>query len=168
MRAPTKAMGLLLGAAIVCTAGCARNSSITAAVFNQGATLEGELPMNPLAWRVISSAVEPRDGTMSTLYGNDMATEYARTHSQQEYPEGSVLALVTWNQMEDSRWFGARTPSQVKSVEFVTVGPAQKGQDQYSYEAYTGNPLKKAEARGFGPPPERIAYVLSSRAAVMP
>jgi hypothetical protein len=124
--------------------------------------------MNPLAWRVITSAIDPGDGTMSTLYGNDVAVGYARTHSRHDYPAGSVLSLVTWMQIEDPRWFGAKIPAQVKSVEFVTVGAAENGAPQYSYEAYTGDPLKKAADRPYGAPPERIAYLLSSRAAVMP
>ena len=124
--------------------------------------------MNPLAWRVISSAVDAGSGTMSTLYGNDIALAYARTHATHDYPPGSVISFVTWTQAEDPRWFGAKIPSQVKSVEFVTVGAGGNGQDQYSYEAYTGNPLKKTTDRPFGAPPERIAYFLASRAAVMP
>ncbi|MGA7237229.1 MAG: hypothetical protein WBY44_16205 [Bryobacteraceae bacterium] len=37
------------------------------------------------------------------------------------YPIGAVLALVTWTKQEDDRWFGARIPAEVKSVEFVGV-----------------------------------------------
>jgi len=124
--------------------------------------------MNPLAWRIISSAIDPANGTMSTLYGNDLAVGYARANSQHDYPAGSVLSLVTWTQMDDPRWFGAKIPSQVKSVEFVTVGAAGSGADQYSYEVYTGSPLKKAADRPYGAPPDRIANLLSTRAAVMP
>jgi hypothetical protein len=167
MRILTRAMCLLCGALVVCIAGCAGDASRTLAKFNEGAALAGELPANPLAWRVITSAVEPGDGTMSTLYGNDVAVGYARTHSQHDYPAGSVVSLVTWSQMEDSRWFGANIPSQVKSVEYVTVSVGVNGTAQYSYEAYTGNPLKKAPPQ-FGAPPDRIAFLLSSRAAVMP
>jgi hypothetical protein len=168
MRAPVKTICLLLGALVVCAAGCAGDSSRTKATFNQGATLVGELPMNPLAWRVISSLVDTSDGTMSTLYGNEVAVDYARTHSQRDYPAGSVLSLVTWRHTEDPRWFGAKIPSRVKSVEFATVGAAGNGAPQYSYEAYTGTPLVKAPAQQIGARPERIAYFLSIRAAVMP
>jgi len=105
---------------------------------------------------------------MSTLYGNDVAVDYARTHAQRDFPAGSVVSLVIWTQVEDSRWFGAKIPSQVKSVEFVTVSAGGNGDPQYSYEVYTGNPLKKAPSQVYGAPAERIAYLLSSRAAVMP
>jgi hypothetical protein len=168
MRAPTRGMCLLLGAVILCAAGCAREESTATATFNQSATLAGELPTNPLAWRVISSVTDPGHGTMSTLYGNDLAVDYARTHSQHDYPAGSVLSLVTWTQREDPRWFGAEIPGEVKSVEFVTVGTEGKEADRYSYEAYAGNPLKKAPAEESGVLQERIAYFVSTRAAVMP
>ena len=168
MRATTRAIGLLCAAIAACAAGCAGGGSSPTATLNQSAALVGQLPMNPLAWRVISSAVDPASGTMSTLYGNDMAVDYARTHSQHDYPAGSVVAVVTWTQIEDPRWFGAKIPNQVKSVEFVTVAAGEKGAAQYSYEEYAGNPLTKAAAQPGGAPPERITSLLSSRAAVMP
>jgi Cytochrome P460 len=170
MRIPTRAMYFFYGALAlaVCASGCAGDASRTAATFNDGAALVGELPASPLAWRVISCAVDPSNGTMSTLYGNDIAIGYARTHAQHDYPAGSVVSLVSWAQKEDPRWYGAQIPSQVKSVEFVTVSAGEKGDSQYSYEAYVGNPLKKTTAQPYGTPPERIVYLFSNRAAVMP
>lgn len=168
MRMLARGLFFLYGVLIVCGAGCAGGGSGPKAAFNQGAMLTGELPMNPLAWRVISSAIDPGNGTMSTLYGNDAAVNYARAHAQHDYPAGSVLSLVTWSQMEDPRWFGAKIPSQVRAVEFVTVEAAGNGVSRYSYQAFTGNPLVKAPDQYLGAPPDRIAYLLSSRAAVMP
>lgn len=105
------------------------------------AALAGDLPFNPLHWNVITTFVNRTDSTMSTLFGNDAAVHYARTHSQHEYPAGSALALVTWAQREDPRWFGGNIPATVKSVEFAKPGPA---------------------------PSEREADLLSQRGAVMP
>jgi hypothetical protein len=84
------------------------------------------------------------------------------------YPAGSVLSLVTWTQTEDTRWFGARIPSQVKSAEFVIVTGATEGQRSYSYEEYEGTPLKKSSSQDGATPTQRAAYLLSQRAAVMP
>ena len=84
--------------------------------FNQSAGLVGDLPANPLGWRVIS-VIDPATGTMSTLYGNDLAVEYARTHSQHDFPAGAVLSLVTWTQAEDSRWFGEDSePGEIRGI----------------------------------------------------
>jgi hypothetical protein len=132
-----------------------------AATQNQAAALVGDLPANPLQWRVITSALNQRDATMYTVFGNDLAVQYARAHSQHEYPTGSVLALVTWKQQEDGRWFGGRIPAQPRSVEFVTVGAGPS----YSYEDFEGAPLKKVDGHALN---DRAAYLLSQRAAVMP
>jgi hypothetical protein len=105
---------------------------------------------------------------MSTLYGNDLATGYARTNSQHNFPNDSVLSLVTWTQRDDDRWFGAKIPDQVKSVEFVFVGVAADGRPSYSYQEYEGKPLKRVTAQEGRTLNDREAYLLSQRAAVMP
>ena len=105
---------------------------------------------------------------MSTLYGNDAAVEHARMHLQHEFPVGSEISLVTWTQRADPRWFGARIPEQVKSVEFVTVVATPDGQPAFSYELYAGTPLKISSAQISGLPSERASYLLAQRAAVMP
>ena len=130
--------------------------------LNDEAALVGDLPSNPLKGRVITSWINKRDSTMSTLYGNDVAVQYARTNGENIYPAGSVLSVVTWKQREDPRWFGAKIPQKVGSVEFVAV----TGPGAYTYQRYDGSPLKKVED-GIAPH-DRAAYVLSQRAAVMP
>jgi hypothetical protein len=121
-----------------------------------------------LRWRVITSTIDGSDETMATLFGNDLAVEYARSHPQHEYPAGAVICLVTWTKREDPRWFGAEIPERVKSVEFVTVAAGPNGWSSYAYDDYQGAPLKKLPAREGGAPTERTAYLLSLRAAVMP
>lgn len=79
------------------------------------------LPQNAHEWRVIATGVNTQDATMSMLFGNDLAVMHARTNPNQPYPAGSVLSLVTWTQQEDARWFGAKIPGALKSVESVTV-----------------------------------------------
>ena len=79
------------------------------------------LPQNVLEWRVIATGVNTQDATMFTLFGNDLAVMHSRTNPNQPYPAGSVLSLVTWTQQEDPRWFGAKIPGTLKSVESVTM-----------------------------------------------
>jgi hypothetical protein len=130
-------------------------------------SLSGNLPANPLAWRIITSEIDRTSGTMSTLYGNDDAVIYARTHTQSNYPAGSVLAFVTWTQKPDERWFGANIPSAAKSIEFVTV-KSTGGIPAFVYERYEGLPLKKVSSQEGATSNERIGYLLSRRAAVLP
>jgi hypothetical protein len=148
--------------------GCSGNDPRISATFNQSASLVGALPVNPLQWKVITSMIDRANSTMSTLYGNELAVGYVRTHSQHDYPVGSQLSLVTWTQQEDPRWFGASIPEAVKSVEFVTIGSAQDGRPSYSYLKYEGSPLQKSVTQESAMPNERAAYLLSQRAAVMP
>ena len=168
MRSPMKALYLLAMVLSLSIVGCASHEPRISATVNQNAFLVGDLPANPLQWKVVTSAVNTEDSTMSTLYGNDVAVGYARTNSQHNYPNGSMLSLVTWAQRDDDRWFGAEIPDQVKSVEFVSVGVAPDGRPLYSYQKYEGNPLKRVTSQEDGTLIDRTAYLLSQRAAVMP
>jgi Cytochrome P460 len=168
MRIPirrTHLLGIVLSLSLL---GCAGDEPRISAEFNQNASLVGALPANPLQWRVISSSIDPANSTMSTLYGNDAAVAFARSHAQHDYPAGSVLSLVTWSQTEDVRWFGAKIPENIKSVEFVTVESATDGTRSYSYQEFAGSPLKMRSTQQSLAPSERIASLLSQRAAVMP
>jgi hypothetical protein len=131
--------------------------------LNDEAALGGELPSNPLKGKVITSWVNKRDATMSTMFGNDVAVQYSRTNAEMQYPAGAVLSVVTWSQQEDPRWFGGSIPQKPRSVEFVTV----TGPGAYSYERYEGSPLKKV-ASPDADSKNRAAYVVAQRAAVMP
>jgi hypothetical protein len=148
--------------------GCGGEKPKVFASLNRTASLLGELPANPLEWRVITSSASRNDSTMSTLYGNDVAIQYARTNSDHKYPNGSALSLVTWAQQEDGRWFGAKIPATVKSVEFVLVSTAADGHLSYSYQKFQGTPLKQSSAQEYLVPRDRAAELLSERAAVMP
>jgi hypothetical protein len=155
----------LLAALSLGLAGCSEQVNPRVATkLNQDAALVGDLPLNPLQGRVITSWIDRRDATMSTMYGNDVAVQYARTNTSKMYPAGSVLSVVTWAQQEDPRWFGAKIPEKTRSVEFVTV----KGPGAYSYQRYEGSPLKKVASVDGNDPQDRAAYLLSQRASVMP
>jgi hypothetical protein len=148
--------------------GCSDQNPRVATKLNEGASLVGELPSNPLQGKVITSWIDKQNSTMSTMFGNDVAVQYARTSPQHDYPAGSVLSVVTWNQQEDARWFGGNIPATPKSVEFVVVGAAPDHHPSYSYQEYEGAPLRKVSGQDGTTPSERASYLLSQRAAVMP
>jgi hypothetical protein len=129
--------------------------------LNDDAAIVG-LAANPMQGKVITSWIDKQSGTMSTLFGNDVAAGYARTSAEFRYPTGSVLSAVTWSQAEDPRWFGGSIPAKPQSVEIVTVGGT------YSYRRFEGSPLKQVAQEDGAAPGERAAYLLSQRAAVMP
>jgi hypothetical protein len=166
VRLQTKIICLLGAILSLSVLGCANRNPSLEAVQNKSATPDGALPFNPLKDRVITSWINKQDSTMATLYGNDVAVQYARTNDQHTYPAGSILSVVTWKQQEDPRWFGARIPATVKSVEYVTVKSTPDQKTSWSYQLYEGTPLKKTlEQEG---PNDRASWILSQRAAVMP
>jgi hypothetical protein len=158
-------LGVLLTLLMV---GCSSGQPKVVATLNRSAFLTGELPANPLQWKVISSKIQQGDSSMSTLFGNDAAVTYARTNLRHDYPNGSALSLVTWTQKEDERWFGAKIPDHVKSVEFVFVKISADGRPAYSYRKYEGTPLKQVSIDEGPVASEGAEALLSQRAAVMP
>jgi hypothetical protein len=159
---------LLIAILSLSSHGCTSRRTGAAELVNHKASLRGGLPFNPLQWRVISSSVNTREATMSVLYGNDTAVRHARTDPRRPYPAGSVISLVTWAQEEDPHWFGAKTPGEVKSVEFVTAEESPGIVPAYSYQIYEGATLKKTAAENVSNPDSRIGDILSRRALVMP
>ena len=161
-----KLIGSLIVLSLVFT-NCSHRQNSASQIINYKASLTGNLPFNPFRWCVISVAVDNGNSTMSTLYGNDIATRHARSDSKDPYPIGSQLSLVTWSQHEDDRWFGARTPAAVKSIEFVKVDLVTNGVPSYSYRSYKGSPLAQT-AFSADSTAARIDDITSRRALVMP
>jgi mono/diheme cytochrome c family protein len=93
-------------------------------VNNRAAALPAGLPYRPLAWGAITLYVDPREKTIAGLFGDDKAMRAARARETNGagYPEGAVVALVTWAERDDPHWFGARIADAVRCVEFVTAG----------------------------------------------
>jgi hypothetical protein len=159
----------LLGAALsVVLGGCSDQTNPRVATrLNHDAMLVGDLPSNPLQGKVITSWVSKQDATMSTMFGNGVAWQYARTNAEMQYPAGSVLSVVTWGQQEDPRWFGGSIPQRAKAVEFVTV--TERG--GFRYERYEGSPLKRVvttNVEDLDAATKRGSYLMARRAAVMP
>jgi hypothetical protein len=123
----------------------------------------GDVPSNPLGWKLITLGANRPESTLFALFGNDRAVEYARTSSGHDYPSGSVLTLVTWTQADDDNWFGGRIPGAPKSVEYLTIGT----RGEYSYEAFEGTPLRRVSAEG-ETPAKRAMSLAGLRAAVVP
>ncbi|HVM94217.1 MAG TPA: cytochrome P460 family protein [Terriglobales bacterium] len=136
------------------------------AVNNRAASLPAALPYQPLAWNAITMFVDPKLRTTSTLYGDEAAMRTAPQHSSTPpaYPEGAVLALVTWAQREDPHWFGARIPDLPVSIEFLQVG---KPGEPASYRRFAGPELSE-EKSPEAAIAERSAFILKLVPAQLP
>jgi hypothetical protein len=128
-------------------------------------SFQDPLAASPLKGKVITSFVNKNEGTMSVLYGNDMAAQNAR--AGRNYLAGSVLSLVTWSQRDDPHWFGARIPAALRSVEQVTF-TAATGNTPPSYEKWEGMLLERSLSPDPGSIQKRTAYITGLRASVVP
>jgi hypothetical protein len=154
-------LALVLG----CATGCEHTAPV-ADILNAGASIPaGTLPMNPLAWRMVTSFANRTDGTMATLYGNDDAIAAARADSS--YNAKAVLALVTWSTKEDPHWFGGSIPAKPTRVEFAQAQATGANNVSWSYSRYEGSPLKKVDVAPDAAA-QRAASLASQKAAVMP
>ena len=129
----------------------------TLSLYDHAAYLPDSLDKHPLTGKVITTIVDPREGTMSTLYGNDLAVK--ATRSGRSYYPGAFYALVTWSQREDPHWFGGRIPKGLVKVE--TVDCTSGGEVRWG--CYQGTSLKWTQMD-----PGRIQYITALKASVLP
>lgn len=112
--------------------------------LNIGASVQqnDELKENPLLMNPITSSIQPKDSTMSTLYGNEIAFDYSKNYSDSKYPKDAILYEVTWKQKPDELWFGGNIPKEIYSVEKITFND-----ENSTYEKFIGKPLKKIQIK---------------------
>jgi hypothetical protein len=157
MKSSTFIIAALLFIAAACNIGTDKKI-----LLNQGAsfTSADTLTENPLTEKVLTVSVNPTDSTMSTLYANAIAWNYASKNNDIKYPSGAVLYQVTWKQKPDPVWFGANIPKEIQSVERISYtynGP--------NYELYEGHPLRKVNSMH---DTKKIESVVVQKMAVSP
>jgi hypothetical protein len=126
--------------------------------------LPANLPWNPLQGKVLTVMADQQKSQMSTLYGNQIAAQYARGSSSSDYPAGSAVCLVTWEEQEDAHWFGGRIPGRLQSIECSTVTSAPSAQNSIAFESYSGLPLTRTSTDDV----RRATELLSIRPSVLP
>jgi hypothetical protein len=137
-------------------------------VFNQPASEidTNILGSNPLMENVITSFVNLKHGTMSTLYGNNIAFNHAGSNGSPQYPVNAVLYMVTWKQVPDPRWFGANIPGNIVSVEIVKFNKNSENKIDPVYSCYTGQLLKLTNnIENYN---QRIAFITNEKMSVIP
>ena len=112
--------------------------------------------------------VDPANRTTATLYANETAANAVHPRASAAeapaYPQGAVLALVTWAQRDDPHWFGARIPDRPEIVEFVQVGEDAK---PGGYRSFHG-PALAEDHPTTEKAAQRIKFILSLPPAPMP
>jgi len=134
-------------------------------VNHRAAALPSDLPLQPLGWNAITMYVDPRDHETAMLVGNDVAIKavHLMTGGSKSpvYPDGAVLALVTWAQRDDPHWFGGRIPDMPLSVEFVEIGSAS------TYKCLAGTGLT-AQGTTRQEAERRMSFIVSLAPAQLP
>lgn len=126
-------------------------------IINRKAAVPAAFGLDSLG--VITTTINKRQHTMSTLYGNVLAVKRARSGAGIQ--AGEKLVLVTWKQKPDENWFGANIPAEVQRIEQVTTlaGPA-------SYRRFDGPSL--ALHTDTTAQSKRINAIFGMQASMMP
>jgi hypothetical protein len=107
---------------------------------NSKASLPASFKFATMGLKVMSSSMNKKTGTMSTLYGNLLAKKNAGGKKHILVP-GEVLALVTWKQQKDEHWFGANIPGDLQAVEIIKTTAGKAGA-AINYQEFLGQKLQ--------------------------
>ena len=131
----------------------------TQTIINQKASVPAAFHLQDL--RVITSGINKKRQTMSTLYGNSKAVDRARSGGL--VGAGEEMVLVTWRQKADENWFGANIPANVMAVEKIMTGSDPL---TVNYQRYKGPALTLAtDTSGRN---QRIAAIFAEKNSIMP
>jgi len=114
--------------------------------------------------RVITSVINNRDSTISVIYGNDLALDFAKNR-QANHLAGEKYVMVTSRQKPMPHWYGTSMNEGVERVEYVTaiVGIAGRVQFDYTVEHYNDKKTKSQDDNV-----ARIEFIANQSAAVFP
>ena len=152
---------ILLAFTAIMLAACTSTTNNTALV-NDAASLPSSFNFGKMSFKVITSFINKKQGTMSTLYGNELALK-AATVGTGTVTAGEVFALVTWKQQADDHWFGAKIPANLLSVEYVKTGEEN---NHISYQKFEGKNLTLSTDTSNNQ--ARIEYIFDQKPSVMP
>lgn len=133
--------------------------------INERASLPASFKFSDLGLKVMASFINKKNGTTSVLYANNMALIQA-TSGDSTCVVGEVMALVTWKQKADDRWFGAQVPGNLQSVELVNTTTDGKMGLSTNYKKYIGEHLLTDTAAKNSE--ERIKYISKQQPSIMP
>ena len=83
---------------VLLLAACSGPKLEDAGQLNKVASLPAAFNFNTKKLHVLTTFVNRKQGTMSTLYGNDIAFAHATMLPDSSYPRGTMLTMVTWKQ----------------------------------------------------------------------
>jgi hypothetical protein len=145
------------------TAACSHNANLPGNI-NTKASFPDSTQFSTAGLKVISSFINKKFGTTSTLYGNPLALQAAIRYNK-NLAGGELFTLVTWKQQPDEHWFGANIPGDLQSVEILKT-KLNGASVVTDYQRYEGKILALNTDTMYNN--ERIKFMLDQRASVMP
>ena len=107
-----KAIRIALASALLAAA--------TQAVFAVDPAPNGiTLPEGYKNWRVIGSSQREDNHTLRVILGNDKAIDAARAGKTNPWPDGAVLAKLSWKNKIHDKWAQAIVPGDFVQAEFM-------------------------------------------------
>ncbi|TWI96651.1 hypothetical protein JN11_03762 [Mucilaginibacter frigoritolerans] len=157
-----KTVSFVLLIASFMVSGCADHKNTPeAGELNAKASLPADFNFSKMGFKIITSMVNKKSGTMATLYGNDSVKAIALVGNRKSR-RTSVFALITWKQQADKRWIGGNIPGDLLSVEMLKVDPDK---NIGIYSRFKGACLKvDTDTLGQN---ARAKYILSLKPSIM-
>jgi len=146
---------------LICS--CSNNDNFSNNI-NTKASFPDSIKFSPAGLKVITSFINRKSGTMSTLYGNPLALKSAAGLNKM-LAGGEAFTLVTWKQQPDEHWFGASIPGDLESVEILKTN-SNGAAVVINYQRYEGKAL--APNSNTSMKNERIKFILDQHPSVMP
>ncbi|QNK61565.1 hypothetical protein H7F33_13480 [Pedobacter sp. PAMC26386] len=134
---------------------------------NDKASIPESFGFEAMKLKTITTFIDSKAQTTSTLFGNQEAYETMKNTSAQV--DGvKKLILVSWKLEEDPKWFGAMVPGGLLSIEELASSNFFNTDLPIQYDKLEGRSLKKNGTISAWEKQNRINLILSLKPAVAP
>lgn len=131
---------------------------------NDGASLPSSFKFDELKVKAITTLVNTNKGTTSILFGNEQAIKELKREEVTNAEK--KLVLVTWQQQEDPRWFGAKIPDHLLMVEVLQTNTIFENINEIQYQLYEGKELTLSTDKTNNT--NRVLFIKSIKPSVIP
>lgn len=135
--------------------------------INEASSLPANFGIEMANLQTINSIIQPKLGTSSILYGNKNALELL-TNPHLSIKGEKVLVLITWQQRDDPRWFGAKSLSDFMTAEVLKTEDDFSQIDKIIYQIIEEESTAEKTIKSESNIGQRIEFITSIRPAIMP
>lgn len=97
-------------------------------------------PAGYRAWRVLGVSQRTENGTLRVVLGNDKAVEAAQAGKTNPWPDGAILAKISWKQVVHPNFPTANVPGELVQTDFMIKDSARyAATGGWGYARWTGD-----------------------------